>query len=361
MRLLVAGGGTGGHLYPGIAVARAWLADGEANEVLFVGTARGIEARVLPREDLPFQAIFSAGVLGRSVGQRAKAMAMVSYGFCQAMGILRRFRPHVVLGVGGYSSVPSVAAAGLWRKPIVLIEQNVVPGVANRLLSRFASKVAVGLPVRDAGFARGKIVETGLPLRSEFSESFERGEDSWSGPLKVLIFGGSQGARAINEAVMEALPLMGDALERMRFVHQTGEADFPRVQAAYQEVGAQADVAPYLYDMAERYRWAQVCFSRAGAMSVAELSAMSLPAVLIPFPSATHGHQEANARYLAEREAARMILQEDLSGRVLADIWLEYEAEREKLVSMSERTKSLARTNASEAVAALCRQQAMAA
>ena len=361
MRLLIAGGGTGGHLYPGIAVARVWLADGEANEVLFVGTERGVEARVLSRENLPFQAISPAGVLGRSVGQRAGAMLKVSYGFCQAMGIIRRFRPHVVLGVGGYSSVPSVAAAGLWRKPVVLIEQNVVPGLANRMLSRFASKVAVGLPVRDAGFARGKIVETGLPLRGEFSESFERGEDSWNGPLKVLVFGGSQGARAINEAVMEALPLMGDALERMRFVHQTGEADFTRVQAAYQEVGAQAHVAPYLYDMAERYRWAQVCFSRAGAMSVAELSAMSLPAVLIPFPSATHGHQEANARYLAEREAARVILQEDLSGRVLADIWLEYEAERGKLVSMSERTKSLARANAAEAVAALCREQAMAA
>ena len=179
--------------------------------------------------------------------------------------------------------------------------------------------------------------------------------------MKVLIFGGSQGARAINEAVMEALPLLGEALGKMRFVHQTGEADFSRVNAAYQEVGACADVAPYLHDMAERYRWAQVCFSRAGAVSVAELSAMSLPAVLIPLPSATHGHQEANARYLAERQAARMILQKDLSGQVLADIWREYEAERGRLVSMSERTKSLARTNASEAVAALCRQQAMAA
>ncbi len=361
MRLLVAGGGTGGHLYPGIAVARAWLAEDNSNEVLFVGAARGIEARVLPRENLPFQAIASAGVLGRSRGQKIGALAMMSYGVCQAMGILRRFRPHVVLGLGGYSSVPLVAAAGLWNRPIVLIEQNVIPGVANRLLSRFASSVAVGLPVHDEGFARGKIVETGLPLRSEFSESFERGEGSWDGPLKVLIFGGSQGARAINEAVMEALPLLGDALEKIRFVHQTGEADFPRVRAAYEVAGAQAHVAPYLYDMADRYRWAQVCCSRAGAVSVAELSAMALPAVLIPLPSATHGHQEANARYLAERDAARMILQEDLNGRVLADIWLEYEAERGKLVSMSKRTKSLARASASEAVAALCRQQVKAA
>ena len=360
MRLLVAGGGTGGHLYPGIAAARAWLAAAAANEVLFVGTAGGIAGEVLPRENLPFRAIAAAGVLGRSAGQRVRAAAALGHGFCQASGILRRFRPHVVLGVGGYSSVPPVVAARLWRRPIVLIEQNVVPGAANRLLSRFASKVAVGLPVCDKGFARGKIVETGLPLRREFAARCERAADSWGGPLKVLIFGGSQGARAINEAVMAALPLMGDVLARMRFVHQTGEADFARVQAAYESAGAQAEAAPYLHDMAARYRWAQVCFSRAGAMSAAELSAMSLPAVLIPLPSATHGHQEANARYLAERAAARMILQKDLNGRVLADIWREYEAERKTLIAMSGRTKSLARTDAAEAVADLCRQQAAA-
>lgn len=361
MRLLVAGGGTGGHLYPGVAVARAWLADGGEREVLFVGSARGLEAKVLPREGLPFAPIAAAGVLRRSVAQKAGALCMMSCGLFQAMGILGRFRPHVVLGVGGYSSVPAVAAAGLRRKPIVLIEQNVVPGLANRLLSRLASRVAVGLPVRDPGFARGKIVETGLPLRREFSEDFARDGDSWGGPLKVLVFGGSQGARAINEAVMEALPLLGGAVERMRFVHQTGEADLARVRAAYERAGARADVAPYLHDMAARYRWAQMCLSRAGAVSVAELSAASLPAVLIPLPGATHGHQEANARYLADRRAARMILQGDLSARVLADVWLEYEAEREKLVRMSERTKALARANASEAVAALCREEARAA
>ncbi len=361
MRLLIAGGGTGGHLYPGIAVARAWLANGEGNEVLFVGTARGLEAEVLPREDLAFEAISSAGFLGRSMGERAKAFTMVSYGFCQAIRILRRFRPHVVLGVGGYSSFPAVAAAGICRKPIVLLEQNVVPGMANRLLSRLASQVAVGLPVRDAGFASGKIVRTGLPLRREFSEKFERDEGFWGGPLKVLIFGGSQGARAINEAVMEALPRLGDALERMRFVHQTGHADLARVRTAYADVGARAYVSSYLHDMAERYSWAQMCFSRAGAMSVAELSAMALPAVLIPLPSATHGHQEANARYLADRQAARMILQKDISGQVLADIWLEYESERGKLAYMSKQAKSLARSNASEAVAALCREEALAA
>ena len=186
---------------------------------------------MLPREGLPFRAISSAGVLGHSTGRKAWALARLCYGFCQALGVLGRFRPHVVLGVGGYGSVPAVAAASLWRRPIVLIEQNVVPGMANRLLARLASKVAVGLPVRSAGFAPGKIVKTGLPLRREFSQKFERGEDSWRGPLRVLIFGGSQGARAINEAVMEALPRLGDVLGRMRFVHQTGEADLARVRA----------------------------------------------------------------------------------------------------------------------------------
>lgn len=360
MRLLIAGGGTGGHLYPGIAVARAWLGKGPDHQVLFVGTARGIEARVLPREGLPLETISAAGVLGRSFGRQLEAAAMLVWGLAQSLGLVGRFRPNVVLGVGGYASAPAVVASWMRRRPIVLLEQNIVPGLANRLLARLARRVAVSLPGAAPHFPSGKVVETGLPLRPEFAEVPARGVDFWEGPLRVLIFGGSQGAHAINRAVVEALPHLGEALGGMRFVHQTGEADFEEVRAAYAESGAQAEVVPFLYDMAERYRWAHLAVARAGAVTVSELVASCVPAFLVPLPTATHGHQEANARYLEENGAARMILQRDLAGEGLAAGLRELEGNRAALAEMSRRAGALRRQGASEAVAALCRDVARA-
>ncbi len=361
MRLLIAGGGTGGHLFPGIAVARAWLRGGPDHRVLFVGTARGIEARVLPRESLPLATIAAAGILGRSLGRKIWAAALMACGLLQSIGIVGRFRPNVVLGVGGYASAPAVAAAWVRRRPIVLMEQNTVPGAANRLLARLAVRVAISLPGAAPYFPARKVVETGLPLRVEFAAAGPRPPASWEGPLRVLVFGGSQGARAINDAVIEALPRLGEMAGRMRFAHQTGEGDADRVRAAYARAGAEAEVAPFFYDMAERYRWAHLAVARAGAVTVAELAAAGLPSVLVPLPTATHGHQEANARFLAERGAARMVLQGGLSGERLAALWREMEADRAALAGMSRRARALARTGASEAVAALCREVARAA
>ncbi|OGL60513.1 MAG: undecaprenyldiphospho-muramoylpentapeptide beta-N-acetylglucosaminyltransferase [Candidatus Tectomicrobia bacterium RIFCSPLOWO2_12_FULL_69_37] len=361
MRLLIAGGGTGGHLYPGIAVARAWLRGGPDHRVLFVGTARGIEARVLPREGLPLETIAAAGVIGRSAGQKVGAAVLMVRGLAQSLGIIGRFQPHVVLGVGGYTSAPAVAAAWLRRRPIVLMEQNAVPGVANRLLGRLAYRVAVSLPGAIPHFPTGMTVQTGLPLREGFAGEPERPASFWEGPLRVLVFGGSQGAHALNEAVAEALPLLGEDARRMRFVHQTGEAGLERMRAAYAGAGAEAEVAAFFYDMADRFRWAHLAVARAGAATVAELTAMGLPAVLVPFPSATHGHQEANARFLEEGGAVRMVLQRELSGARLAALLREFEASRHLLAEMSRRSRDLARPDASEAVAALCREAARAA
>lgn len=358
MRLLIAGGGTGGHLYPGIAVARAWMGAEPGNEVLFVGTARGIEARVLPREGLPLETISAAGIFRRSPGQKARALFLMVRGLFQSLGLIGRFRPHVVLGVGGYASAPVVAAAWARRRPVVLMEQNAIPGVANRLLARLARRVAVGLPVEPGYFPPAKVVETGLPLRAEFGAPPERPEASWEGPLRVLIFGGSQGAQAINTALVDALPLLGEAVKGMCFVHQTGEGDLERVRAAYRAAGAEAEAEAFFYDMAGRYRWAHLAVARAGAVTVTELPAMALPAVLVPLPTATHGHQEANARYLAGAGAARMVLQSELSGAALAAILREYAADRAALAGMSQKARALARAGAAEAVTALCREAA---
>ncbi|MBI1724059.1 MAG: undecaprenyldiphospho-muramoylpentapeptide beta-N-acetylglucosaminyltransferase [Candidatus Tectomicrobia bacterium] len=361
MRLLIAGGGTGGHLYPGIAVARAWLRGGPDHRVLFVGTARGIESRVLPREDLPLETISAAGIVGRSAGQKGWAAILMVRGLVQSLGIIGRFRPHVVLGVGGYVSAPAVSAAWLRRCPIVLMEQNAVPGVTNRLLARLAFRVAISIPGAVPYFPPGKAVQTGLPLRGGFAGEPQRPASFWEGPLRVLVFGGSQGAHALNEALVEALPLLGESVGAMRFVHQTGEADLERVRAAYAGAGAEAEAAAFFYDMADRFQWAHLALARAGAATVAELTSMGLPAVLVPLPSATHGHQEANARFLAEGGAARMVLQRELSGARLAALLREFEADRRLLAEMSRRSRELARPDASETVAALCREAARAA
>lgn len=361
MRLLIAGGGTGGHLYPGIAVAKAWLRSGPEYSVLFVGTERGIEARVLPKEELPLETISAAGLFGKSFLQKIKGAFMLIRGIFQSMGIVGRFNPNVVLGVGGYASAPAVLASWLRRRPIVLMEQNAMPGAANRLLSRLASRVAVCLPGAASYFSRKKIVETGLPLREEIEAGIERADSSWEGHLRVLIFGGSQGARAINTAVAEALGHLGEEAKNFRFVHQTGEEDLERMREAYERAGVKSEVVPFLYDMADRYRWAHLAVARSGAMTVGEVTAMGLPALLIPLPIATHGHQEVNARHLAEVGAARMILQSDLSGALLADFLSEMNGERSRLAEMSRRAHDAGGGGATGKVADLCRETARAA
>ena len=360
MRLLIAGGGTGGHLYPGIAVAQSWMGEGEDFQVLFVGTARGIEAKVLPKEDLPLEIISAGGIMRRSFPQKISAFAKFFRGLVQSLRVVGRFRPHVVLGVGGYASAPAVVAAWMLRRPVVLLEQNVVPGLTNRFLSRLARRVAVALSGAAGYFQSEKVVETGLPLRAEFAVPFERDTSSWEGQLRILVFGGSQGAEAINRTVVEALPLLGEALIEMNFVHQTGEVDLELVRAAYARVNAQAEVEPYLFDMPARYRWAHLAVARAGAMTAGELIAAGLPAILIPLPSATHGHQQANARLLEDEECAWVISQSDLTGEILADLWRKAQRDRSVLAKMSLHSHRLAQPNSSKTVVTLCRQMARA-
>jgi UDP-N-acetylglucosamine--N-acetylmuramyl-(pentapeptide) pyrophosphoryl-undecaprenol N-acetylglucosamine transferase len=247
------------------------------------------------------------------------------------------------------------------RRPIVLMEQNAMPGMTNRLLSRLAKRVAVGLPGGAKYFPAEKVAETGLPLREEVSKSEVRPESFWEGPLRVLVFGGSQGAHAINSAVAGALHHLGEAARNIQFVHQTGEADLERTRKAYAETGVKGEAAPFFYDMGERYRWAHVAVARAGAMTVAELSAMGVPALLVPLPASAHGHQEANARFLAERGAARMILESDFTGESLAGFLKEMAGDREKLAEMSRRALGLAGGDASGQVAGICRELARAA
>jgi UDP-N-acetylglucosamine--N-acetylmuramyl-(pentapeptide) pyrophosphoryl-undecaprenol N-acetylglucosamine transferase len=316
MRVLIAGGGTGGHLFPGIALAEEVLVRG--GEVLFVGTARGIESRVLPELGLPLRTIRVGGLAGVSWRQRLRFLVEGPLAAAQAVRILRRFRPHVVAGVGGYSSGPVVLTAALGRIPTVILEQNSVPGVTNRLLGRVVRRVFGAFEESRQHFPRRKVQLPGNPVRRAIVDSLQ-GVDrrpAATREVRVFVFGGSQGARFINECLMQAAPMLADA--SVALLHQTGEADHERVSRAYADAGLDAEVHPFISDMAARYAWSDLIVCRAGATTLAELAIVGRPAVLIPFPFATHNHQERNAREFEEAGAALCRTQDGLDGPGLA-------------------------------------------
>jgi len=322
-RVVIAGGGTGGHLFPGIAIARELLAREPEAAISFAGTAKGIEARVLPREGFELDLLRSAGLKGRSIGGGLRALALLPLAFMDAWGILSRRKPGLVIGVGGYSSGPVVMVAALRGLPTLLAEQNAVPGLTNRILSRVVSAAAVTFDSTVSFFGRRGFV-AGNPVRPEFlvadheerpSEGRERAGDRRP---RVLIFGGSQGAHAINMAMVEAAPRLA-ADGGVDITHQTGERDVELVRTAYRHAGLAARVEPFLHAMDREMKRADVIVSRAGSTSIAELTAVGRAAILIPLPTAADDHQTKNAEVLARAGAAELLPQRDLTGAVLAD------------------------------------------
>jgi UDP-N-acetylglucosamine--N-acetylmuramyl-(pentapeptide) pyrophosphoryl-undecaprenol N-acetylglucosamine transferase len=346
MRVLIAGGGTGGHLFPGIAVAEEVLSRG--GEVLFVGTARGIEARVLPELGLDLETIRVGGLAGVSWAQRLRFGVEGPLAAAQSIGILRRFRPHVVAGVGGYSSGPVVMTAALGFIPTVILEQNSVPGITNRLLGRVVRRVFGAFEESRQYFSGHKMTLPGNPVRRAIVDSLQAethpATTRANGPMRVFAFGGSQGARFLNECLMEAAPLLATA--SVDLVHQTGEADHDRVCRAYAEAGLDAEVHPFISDMAARYAWTDLIVSRAGATTLAELAIVGRPAVLIPFPFATHNHQERNAREFEEAGAALCRPQMGLDGAGLADLIGQLAQDEPRRSRMAEAMGRLARPRA---------------
>jgi UDP-N-acetylglucosamine--N-acetylmuramyl-(pentapeptide) pyrophosphoryl-undecaprenol N-acetylglucosamine transferase len=317
LAVVIAGGGTGGHLYPGIAVAREVLRRVPDARVTFAGTARGIESRVVPREGFELDVLRSAGLKGKSPAALARGLGLLPLSAADAWRILSKRRPDVVLGVGGYSSGPVVLAAAIRGIPTMLLEQNAVPGFTNRLLARVVSAAAVTFESTMSFFGRRAFV-AGNPIRQEFlAAANEAVPVSGAGAPQVLIFGGSQGAHAINMAMVEAAPRL--AGRRVAVTHQTGERDLDAVRDAYRKAGLDARVEPFLYEMDREMRAADVVICRAGATTIAELTAAGKPAVLIPLPTAADDHQRKNAEVLARAGAADLIEQKDLSGAALAE------------------------------------------
>jgi UDP-N-acetylglucosamine--N-acetylmuramyl-(pentapeptide) pyrophosphoryl-undecaprenol N-acetylglucosamine transferase len=322
LSVLIAGGGTGGHLYPGIAVAREIVARVPDAQVAFVGTAAGIESRVVPREGFALDTIRSAGLKGKSVASLARGVALLPASAVDAWRVISRRRPSIVIGVGGYSSGPVVLLAALRGIPTLLMEQNAMPGVTNRLLARFVRAAAVTYDESSRFFADRAFL-AGNPVRPEFlgGEHDEHGAPRdvvEPRAARVLIFGGSQGAHAINVAMVEAAPRLAAAAARLEITHQTGERDLEMVRDGYRRAGLQVRVEPFLYAMDREMKAADFVVCRAGATTLAELTAAGRPSILIPLPTATDDHQRKNAEALVVKGAARMIDQRSLTGELLA-------------------------------------------
>ena len=322
LSVVIAGGGTGGHLYPGIAVARELLAQRPGTQVTFAGTAAGIEARVVPREGFALDVIRSAGIKGKSVTGRLRGAVLLPLGAMDAWSLLSRRRPSAVVGVGGYSSGPVVALAAARRIPTLLMEQNAVPGLTNRLLARVVDAAAVTYEESRAFFG-DRAFMSGNPVRAEFFAGRPAGEgheDRHSPPaaVRVLVFGGSQGAHAINVAMVEAAARLGPVEPRVAITHQTGERDLGMVRDGYRKAGMDARVEPFLFTMDQEMNAADLVICRAGATTLAELTAAGRPSILIPLPTATDDHQRRNALALVNNGAARMVEQRELTGERLA-------------------------------------------
>lgn len=345
-RVVIAGGGTGGHLYPGIAVARELLRRQPDATVTFAGTARGIESRVVPREGFELDLLRSAGLKGTSCSARIRGVLLLPLSGIDAWRILRRRTPALVIGVGGYSSGPVVFAAALQRIPTLLLEQNAVPGLTNRLLSWVISAAAVTFESTLGFFGRRGFV-TGNPVRPEFfSDNLPPG----AARPGVLIFGGSQGAHAINVAMVEAAPRMAAHPGGVAVTHQTGERDVELVRNGYQRAGLDGRVEPYLFAMDREIAAADVVVCRAGATTLAELTATGRASILVPLPTATDDHQRRNAEVLAAAGAAEVIEQKDLTGDLIAGRILALLEDRERLAGMAAAARRLARPRAAEEI-----------
>ena len=355
MKLLIAGGGTGGHLFPGMAVAEEFLARDSANLVLFVGTERGIEARAVPAAGYKLVLISAAGVRGKGPFSQLKAAAMMLYGYAQSRRVLKEFRPDFVLGVGGYASLPMVLAARGMQVPCFIHEQNAIPGMTNKLLARFATQVFITLEESAKFFPQDSILVTGNPLRRQILDMVATpspiaSQDDDGRPFRIFVFGGSQGAHAINMAMIAALPHLAGLSSRLEICHQTGERDCSVVRDAYNGNTIPATVHPFITDMASEYRKADLIICRAGATTIAEATACGKACLFIPFPHAVDDHQRRNAEALLKKQACFMLLEHELTGEHLADVIRDVMNDPELLKETGKQAFGVARLDAAQII-----------
>lgn len=342
MKLLVAGGGTGGHVFPAIAIAQEWLSRGADREVLMVGTERGLEMKLVPQAGLPLETLRVAGLKGKGGITLVKNLAMLTLGVKDAFAVLAGYRPVAAFGVGGYAAGPMLLATWLRRIPNVIFEPNAEPGFTNKVLARLSLRIATGYEISARTWGKKAIV-TGCPVRTEFFAAPQRAPQK---PYRLLITGGSQGALPINRAFVDAMDRLAARKGELSIVHQTGERDYNAVRTAYARREINAEVVPFLTNMAERFAWADVIVCRAGAITAAEIAAAGRAAIFIPFGAATDNHQLRNAQEMSRAGAGKLIPQPELTAdRLTSEIFslLDQPRDIEQLAASARR---LARPNA---------------
>ncbi len=353
-RIVIMAGGTGGHVFPALAVAE--LLKEQGWQVSWLGTQKGLESRVIPASGIEIDWLSVAGVRGKGLTAKITAVFMLLKAGVQAMTILRKRKPDVVLGMGGFVAGPGGLMAKLLGLPLVIHEQNRIPGTTNRLLARWSNQVLEAFP--DSFNAKIKAKCTGNPLRKQFLTALENDRQQSEDEVRIFVFGGSQGAQILNETVPEAIAELlstGLQTQAVQIKHQTGAAMLSQVESRYQDLAIKAETSAFIEDMVAAYQWADLVICRAGAMTVSEVSAMGIPAIFIPLPGAIDDHQTANARYLTDAGAGLLLRQKDLNPVTLAEQITEA---LKKLPAMSTAAKHCARLDATAVVAGYCSTEA---
>jgi UDP-N-acetylglucosamine--N-acetylmuramyl-(pentapeptide) pyrophosphoryl-undecaprenol N-acetylglucosamine transferase len=353
MRIVIAGGGTGGHLFPGIAIAEEFLKRDDQTKIIFIGTKKGIESKLLGQLGYELREIDIEGVFGRGGKALVRGAWQIPKSLWQSRRILKQFCPHIVFGVGGYASGPAVLAAHFMRLPTAIAEQNAIPGITNRILGNFANKIFVTYAQTRTYFPRKKVILSGNPVRAAFAVKCGK-EKEKKDYRHLLIFGGSQGAEAINKSVIEMLPQLQSMKDKVHIHHQTGSRQLEEVKRAYEQFGIEAKVTPFIVDMAGAYADADLIICRAGATSLAEITVAGKAAILIPYPWAANDHQLENAQALASEGAAVLIIERELSGRVLFSAIDDLLQNEQKLRQMEENSLRLSRIDAAATIVDNC-------
>ena len=359
IRVILAGGGTGGHLFPAIAIAQELISNNPENKVIFVSTGNPFELSVLDKAGFQLEKITVEGIKGRGLLSQLRSLWKIPRGIFESMRIIKKFKPDLVMGVGSYAAGPAAIGAWLMRKKIALHEQNILPGITNRIVSRFADRVYVSFKTTKTSFNPEKVLYTGNPLRREFMQKAKENNSPTTFPkddaFTILILGGSQGAHSINEAVINALEHF-KGKHNYYFIHQTGKQDKATVEKAYKNQNISCMVKSFFDDMPKQYQSADLIICRAGATTVAELAAVGKGVIFIPFPFAADNHQVLNAKTFTESGAAEMILQKDLTGSVLAEKIEYYASNKKALESMAAKSKELGRPKAAQVIVEDCYQ-----
>ncbi len=358
LKVVMAGGGTGGHLFPGIAIAKEFMARNSATRIIFVSTGNRFEKAVLSKAGFDLRSIQVAGIKGRGIWNQIKSVLKIPGAILDARGFLKNFSPDLTIGLGSYSAGPVVIGAWLMRIPIAIQEQNILPGITNMILARFADRIYISFENTKLRLNPQKVYWTGNPVRQELLESTGRPKDAAAPDARqdrftVLIIGGSQGAHRINMAMIEALEHLQNA-ERLHFVHQTGEADEEAVSDAYRKKSVSSTPQSFFDNMAEQYCQADLIICRAGATTVAEITALGKAVIFIPFPYAADNHQMLNAADLANDGAAEIIIEKDLNGKMLAEKIEHYMDHPEALKDMAARARRYGKPDAAKNIVDDC-------